>query len=367
MTRKTDGYTKLVTEAAAALRPTRRQMLQLGGTALAAGLAMPYLSRRARAQETLYVNSWGGVWEEAAYKNLFNPFTEKTGIEVRTVSPVSYAKLVAQAQTGTYDFDVATVSGWQVPQAQPAGILEPIDTEVIDTSALQEGAVFMDSIASHAPSMNIVFDKRVFEPGSITSWADFWDLERFPGLRGMRRGPADCLIFALLADGVPVSEVYPPDIDRAFASLSRIKDSIPVWWTEGPQALQLIQDGEVPAIPLWNSISSVAIERGVPLEMVWNQAKINPVYWVVSKGTPRAKIAWEFINFAIQPENLSGFCIDGRYGPMHQSAFEYVPEAAAKLMPTYPDNYKVAFEEDSVAIGSQLNDITRRFNDWLAT
>lgn len=366
MKRKTESYTDLVSQAATSMRPTRRRLLQLGGSAAVAGLAMPFLPRRAAAQDTLYVNSWGGIWEEAAYKNLFNPFTKKTGIEVRTVSPVSYAKLVAQAQTGTYDFDVATVSGWQVPQAQPANILEPIDRDVIDTAALQDDAVFMDSIASHAPSINLVFDKRVFESGSMKSWADFWDLKRFPGLRGMRRGAADCLIFALLADGVPVSELYPPDADRAFASLSRIKDSVPVWWTEGPQALQLIQDGEVPAIPLWNSISSVAIERGVPLEIVWNQAKINPVYWVVSKGTPRAKIAWEFIKFAIQPENLAGFCVDGRYGPMHRSAFQYVPEAAAKLMPTYPANYKVAFEENSEAIGTRLTELTRRFNDWLA-
>lgn len=346
--------------------PSRRSLLRLAGATALAGVASPFVPRRASAAETLYVNSWGGVWEEAAYKNLFNPFTAKTGIQIRTVSPVSYAKLVAQARTKTYDFDVATVSGWQVPQAEPTNILEPIDTSIIDVNGLPKGSVFMSSVASHAPSINIVYDKRKYEPGSIKSWADFWDLQRFPGLRGMRRGAADCLVFALLADGVPADKLYPPDVDRAFKSLDRLKKNIPVWWTEGPQALQLVQDGEVGAIPLWNSISSVAIERGVPLHLEWNQAKINPVYWVVSRGTPRAKIAWEFIKFAIEPKNLAGFCIDGRYGPMYQSAFEFIPEAASKYMPTHPDNIQKCFEEDAISIGGQLTELTRRFNTWLA-
>ena len=50
---------------------------------------------------------------------------------------------------------------------------------------------------------------------------------------------------AALADGVPPDKVYPLDVDRAFASLEKIKPHISVWWDSGGQAMQLMKDGEV--------------------------------------------------------------------------------------------------------------------------
>ena len=38
--------------------------------------------------------------------------------------------------------------------------------------------------------------------------ADFFDLDKFPGKRGMRRSPIANLEFALMADDVPVGDVY---------------------------------------------------------------------------------------------------------------------------------------------------------------
>ena len=57
---------------------SRRGALALGAAALA---APPF--RRLRAAETLFVNTWGGPWERAATKHLFEPFTRDTGIEIR--------------------------------------------------------------------------------------------------------------------------------------------------------------------------------------------------------------------------------------------------------------------------------------------
>ncbi len=51
--------------------------------------------------------------------------------------------------------------------------------------------------------------------------ADFFDLETFPGRRGMRRVPAVNLEFALMADGVPRDEVY-ATLDTPEGGQSRI-------------------------------------------------------------------------------------------------------------------------------------------------
>ena len=95
--------------------PDRRTFLRGAGAALASTIAMPYL---ARAQDkALYINTWGGPWEEAARAHLFDPFTAQTGIEIRTVSPVSFAKLAQQTKTGVYEFDITTLGAGELLRA----------------------------------------------------------------------------------------------------------------------------------------------------------------------------------------------------------------------------------------------------------
>src|SRR3546814_14961578 len=62
-----------------------------------------------------------------------------------------------------------------------------------------------------------------------SSLQDFFDLERFPGPRGLRRTPMTSLEWALLADGVPGDKVYSllrteAGVARAFAKLATIRD-----------------------------------------------------------------------------------------------------------------------------------------------
>ena len=41
-----------------------------------------------------------------------------------------------------------------------------------------------------------------------TSMADFWDLKKYPGRRGLRKTPRVNMEWALMADGVPNDEIY---------------------------------------------------------------------------------------------------------------------------------------------------------------
>ena len=79
--------------------------------------------------------------------------------------------------------------------------------------------------------------------------ADFFDIEKFPGKRGMRKLGKAMLEMALMGDGVPAAEVYDllgteEGVQRAFAKLDTIKDHV-VWWEAGAQPPQLLADGEV--------------------------------------------------------------------------------------------------------------------------
>jgi putative spermidine/putrescine transport system substrate-binding protein len=344
---------------------SRRALVKtaLTGTAL---VAAPWV-RRVDAAEVLYVNTWGGAWEQAAKKHIFERFTKETGAEIRTISPVSVAKLAAQTKTGVYEFDVTTLGGGDIMRANKAGIIETIDDKTAADMGLWPGAVFQNGVASHAFATVIAYRKDKFPNGGPQSWAEFWDTQKFPGPRSLQRYAARILPIALLADGVPMDKLYPMDVERAFKALERIKPAIRVWWTQGPQSQQLLRDGEVAAIGIWNGRILELVDQGAPADIVWNQAEIDRAYWVVAKGTPRAELARKYIKIAISPEALAGFCKTADYGPLNPAAFKVLAEKDAVRMPTYPPHYKLAFEQDVLNAGVDLDAVSRRFDQWLAS
>ena len=69
-------------------RRTVLKGLAATATALCAGPLI--ITERTIAQtRTIYVNTWGGSWTVAEEAAFFKPFTDQTGIRVRTVAPVS--------------------------------------------------------------------------------------------------------------------------------------------------------------------------------------------------------------------------------------------------------------------------------------
>lgn len=351
-----------VTKKAAA--NARRKILK---GALATGLtavAGPYI-HIARAADVLYVNTWGGAWEEAARAHLFTPFTKETGVDIRTVSPVSFAKLAAQVRTGNYEFDVTTLGIAELARAERAGLIEKFDPKVVDTSKLWQDAVVLNGVKSHGFANMIVYRKDKFPQGGPQSWADFWDVKRFPGDRSLQRYAARVIAFALMADGVDPKNLFPYDLDRAFRALDRIKPHIRVWWAQGPQSSQIIRDAQVDMIGMWSIQATPLVEQKVPVEMVWNQALVDIAVWVVAKGTPRARNAWRFVQSAVQPEGLAKFAQLITSGPMNPKSYDFVPAAQAKLLPTSAENLKRAVVLDAEKIAPQVDELNRRFEQWI--
>src|SRR5207249_9944930 len=108
----------------------RRRFLQTAAAAAAAGPLL--ITERTIAQtRTLYVNSWGGSFTAAQEVAYFKPFTASTGIQIRTVTPVSYAKIKAQVQSGRDEFAMRSINSMQWLRASCAGLPEPIDSAVV--------------------------------------------------------------------------------------------------------------------------------------------------------------------------------------------------------------------------------------------
>jgi len=104
---------------------TRRKALAFG----AGSVFTPYIWPAGAQTRTLCVNSYGGVWETSWKKAFFDPFTAQTGIQIKTVPGVSFAKLKAQVQTRNYEWDVINIGDVEYGQAVLEGLLEKVDPQ----------------------------------------------------------------------------------------------------------------------------------------------------------------------------------------------------------------------------------------------
>ncbi|SAL73702.1 extracellular solute-binding protein [Caballeronia arvi] len=204
-----------------------------------------------------------------------------------------------------------------------------------------------------------------FKDNGPKSWADFWDVKKFPGRRCLRRSPLDTLEQALLADGVPLDKLYPLDVDRAFKSLDKIKPHINIWWTSGAQAMQAIQSGDVDMISTWNGRAQAAKDGGAPVTIVWNQGLYSIEGWGIPKGTPRADAAKQFVRFCADAKRQALLTRTLAYGPTNKKAFETISKERATLLPTAPDNIRDMKLPSPQWWEANRQKVTERFNSWI--
>jgi putative spermidine/putrescine transport system substrate-binding protein len=197
------------------------------------------------------------------------------------------------------------------------------------------------------------------------TWADFWNVEKFPGRRGLYRGLGGMIEGALMADGVPQKDLYPLDVDRALKSLSKIKKNINVWWTSGAQNTQLLQSGEIDLIDTWGARAYAAIDSGAPVKMIWTQGFYNVDGWSIPAGTPRADLARKFVRFCMKPEPQAVYSSTVANGPTNKHAYDAIKPERAAILPTYPENLQkiTRINEDWWVINKPK--VLKRFEDWL--
>ena len=336
--------------------------------------------------ESITVVSWGGSYARACQEAYHKGFTEETGIEVLLEDyNGGLAQIRAQVDAGAVHWDVVDM---EMPDARLAcdeGLIELVDLADMPTGVNGESpeADFpAESVSDCGPGM--LFYSTVFAynpkflqgppPGTI---ADFFDLEKFPGRRGMRRSPLVNLEFALAADGVPLDEVYqvldtPEGLSRAFRKLDTIKDQV-VWWEAGAQPPQLLADGEVIMSTAYNGrIFNAQVLEDQPFVIVWDAQALDSGLLAIVADTPRYEAALKFVLFANRPDSVSNISKHISYGPVRVSARALVDRhletdvVMGPHMPTSPDNLKRAIRMDWRWWSENRDEMYERFSAWLA-
>ena len=342
---------------------TRRALTVLGLMAMTTAPAF--------AEGSISVMSFGGAYQEAQRKAVFETYTAATGIKVDEQEyGGEIAKIAAMIESGNTTIDVVDVDAPTLLQGCDEGIFEKIDwAQIGPKEDWLDGTTSDCGVGTIVYSTSLAYNGAAMADGP-TVIADLFDTTKFPGKRGLWKNPATNLEFALLADGVPVDQVYevlgtPEGLDRAFAKLDTIKSDI-VWWEAGAQAPQLLASGEVVMTTAWNGRIYNANKEGQNFKIVWDNQILDSNYWAIPKGAKDIAASMAFIKYAVDPQILAGTTKYIPYGPVRKSAAEFVtPEDAANL-PTSPENLTVALTLDNAFWADNGDEIRKRFTTWLA-
>ena len=295
----------------------------------------------------LTVASRGGTYTKNQMLAFVNPYRE---MKNRWVNVEDHNGGLAQIRTqvGSLNvkWDVVNIEIGHAIRACKEGLLEKIDHSVLGRSAVDD--FYPDALQDCAVGQIIAAIVIAYNPDQLSSAkpstvADFFDVERFPGARGLRNSPVGNLEWALMADGVPVDQVYQvlstdSGVDRAFKVLDRIKENI-VWWEEGSQPLELLLNRKVVMTSAYSGrIFNAIRDRSEDLAIVWDGQVRDAEVWVIPKGTANLKEALDFIVFASDPKRMAVHAELNAYAPVRKSAMAFVDDSVREYLPTAKEN-----------------------------
>jgi putative spermidine/putrescine transport system substrate-binding protein len=247
--------------------------------------------------KSITFNATGGFMSESLVTAVVEPFTAETGIEVVMTAPNDLAKMRIMVESGNVDWDVVTADpSFSILYCDE--YVEKLDFDIIDTSNLDPSLVSDCTVPMITPAYILIYNTETYGDNPPTSWADFFDVEKFPGSRGM----ADWVDAGMLEAAMASSGASDPsqiDLDVALRELDKIKDDA-VFWGSGAEMQESFENNRIDMAIGFMARAWTAMDQGSTYDIVWNEAIYFYDALMVVKGSKNKDAAMEFINFALQ-------------------------------------------------------------------
>jgi len=302
-----------------------------------------------QAADPITVVSWGGSYGKAQDAALFTDASKNSGIAINRESGASMSKVCLQVESGSVSWDLVVTGSGGSASAAAKGCLEKIDYSVVDVSDFIPGMYTDYCVGTDVFASVFAWNTDKYGmPGSATApktWADFWDVEKFPGTRAYRANNVDgALEPALMADGVPMDKVYEvlstkAGMKRAIDKIRELKPHIAVFWGSGAQQAQLMKDAEVDMSTGWNGRFDNANKDGAKVGYTFNQAMYDFDCMAMPKGAPNKATAMKFLAEISKAEYQANLPFHITYGPTNKKAYE-ITTASKELVESLPSHPK---------------------------
>jgi len=168
-----------------------------------------------------------------------------------------------------------------------------------------------------------------------------------------------------LADGVDMRKLYPLDVDRAFASLDRIKPHA-VFLTTSALANAASAQDVVAGILSLGRVKAIQ-KSGINLKYSWDQAVVDIEQLVVLRGAPDRENAMRAIAYSITPEPQKRVLASLGYAPTLKSVLDAIAPEQAKDLPGTAATAANSFYLNSAWWGEHGASVGNRWEAWLAS
>jgi putative spermidine/putrescine transport system substrate-binding protein len=313
--------------------------------------------------------SWGGSFQDALRSAMLDPAASALNITVKEDTTNGIQDVRAQITAGAVAWDVTEQDLPSCETLSREGSLEPIDYSIVDTTGIPEELIHENYIGFINFTKVIAYRKDVFGDKGPSNWAEFWDLENFPGKRSMHGKVNYNLEAALMADGVPMAEVYDTlatdgGMKRAWSKLAEIAPEVTVWYRGGSQSAQLLRDGEVDVIHMGHNRVESVIASGIDVAYAFDGGTMDVDCLLVPKGAPNVENAMRLINELLSAEAQARLAVTMPLGPVNTGAFDtgIISGDAALLVNTHPANYDKQLLVDPNFYIGQLGELTEEFD-----
>lgn len=300
------------------------------------------------AGKALTFVSYGGVYQDGQIKAL-QSFVEKSGVTLISDGPTEIAKVQAQVESGNVMWDVVD-TGDSDPFVYCGKLFQKLDFTKIDTSKIPPGQVGDCSVPAMNYAVIFMYNKEKYGDNPPSNWHDFFDLEKYPGTRGIPgyAEPEGFMIeVALMADGLPTDKLASEDIDRGLNKWRSMREHL-IPWTTGAESQQMLESGEADMIVVWSGRGKAAIANGANYEPVWQD-------WIVVKdqlsipiGAKDPDAAHALINAYLGKEAQEILAQETSYSPINIDATPQLDELTASFMTNTPERQAIAHVPNTV-------------------
>jgi putative spermidine/putrescine transport system substrate-binding protein len=290
---------------------------------------------------------------------------KETGIETLVGGPPDLAKIRAMVRTRNIEWDVIVPIPIWLAVGEKYGLWEPVDYSIVDVTDVVPLAKRGEGVGFEIISGGICWLET--RNGGIgkhpETFPEFFNTDAIPGRRGLRPREFETLELALLADGVPPSQMYPLDVDRAFRVLDRIKPHITHWIEATQQTISLVQQNECDFTYTYNGRVFAARQGGVPIGFSIKQNINSMDYLCVIKGSRNKDAAMRLLAFVMRPERQADFASRTAYAGTNTKAFDLLPSAIKELLPQFDNPNSVSINLNFWR--DRQVEIEKRFREWL--
>lgn len=341
-------------------------VLGLAGAAMAEGPVAGEVAEGSLAGKTLTFVSYGGIYQDGQIKAL-DEFVQKSGVTLLSDGPTELAKIQAQVEAGNVMWDVVD-TGDYMPFVHCGTLFQKLDFTKIDTSKIPAGQVGECSVPAMNYGVLFLYNKETYKDNPPQSWADFFDVEKFPGTRGIP-GYADpegyMIELGLLNDGVAKDQLFPADIDRGLNKWRSIRDNL-ILWTTGAESQQMMEAGEADMVMVWSGRGKAALENGANYAPVWQDWIVVKDQMTIPVGAKDTDAAHALINAYLGKRAQEIMAEETSYSPINVDAQPQVDELTAAFMTNTPEKQAMAYNHNIEYWVQNYDTLSEKWAEFIA-